>query len=230
MFNRVFWKDLLERVIATYLQSFVGLLLATSGGLVSFGAVRAAAVSAIPATLAVIKAIVASRVGDPNTGSIVKPTVNRFVSSSPLSYQKVLGWELLRHRKPRKGTQALYDVILFLFSDKGARGAGIYNRRFQRGGSSWSTHAVGRAGDIWVPARSAIGDWIAGKLVARAEQLGVCEVIWNHKRWTVDTGWLSYNGVNKHEDHVHWSNTISFADSDSPRDDLTKWCAHHLTN
>jgi hypothetical protein len=53
--NKAFLLDLTERTVATYAQAFAGLLLADSTHLMSLGTVRAAAVAALPAVLAVVK-------------------------------------------------------------------------------------------------------------------------------------------------------------------------------
>ena len=62
MFNTTWLRDTFERTVSTYLQAFVGLVLAA--GVTSFdvGTVKAAAVAAVPAALAVIKAALAARV------------------------------------------------------------------------------------------------------------------------------------------------------------------------
>lgn len=139
-------------------------------------------------------------------------------------YEAVQRWELRRHKGERKGTRALLDVLLVLFHAHGARSGGIYNRRLVRGGSSWSLHSVGRACDVMVQ-RQDIGDLIAGVVVARAEGLGVCEVIWNRRRWTPERGWVGYAGTNPHTDHVHIGQTISVADSPASLEQLHAWFA-----
>jgi len=53
--NKPFLADLAERTVATYVQALGGLLLADSTHLMSLGTVRAAAVAALPAVLAVVK-------------------------------------------------------------------------------------------------------------------------------------------------------------------------------
>lgn len=74
--------------------------------------------------------------------------------------------------------------------------------------SRLSQHASGRAGDsactIVVggnPHAAAFAAW----LVANHAILGVQEVIWNRRRWTLATGWRTYTGVSPHIDHVHWT-------------------------
>lgn len=63
--------DIAERTFWTYVQSFIGLLLAAS--VLDISTVKAAAVSAIPAALAVIKGFAASRIGDA-TAAALPPT------------------------------------------------------------------------------------------------------------------------------------------------------------
>jgi hypothetical protein len=59
--------DTVERTLGTYAVAFLGLLLADGFDLTSVGALRAAAIAAIPAGLSVLKAAVGSLVGDPGT-------------------------------------------------------------------------------------------------------------------------------------------------------------------
>jgi hypothetical protein len=55
-------RDMLERTVATYVEAFVGLVLAAEmvDG-ISLGVLEMAAVSALPAALAVVKAALVSR-------------------------------------------------------------------------------------------------------------------------------------------------------------------------
>lgn len=143
-------------------------------------------------------------------------------------YEPVEAWELRRWRGERKGMRALMDVLLVLFHAQGARNGGIYVRRRQRGGSAWSLHAVGRAGDVMVPSTN-VGDFLATVVVTHAEALGVCEVIWNRRRWAQPTGWVPYHGVNPHTDHVHIGLAVSVADSPASLDQLHQWFGAVLT-
>lgn len=59
--------DLAERVGFTYLYAFVSLLLADSTGVLNVDALKAAALAAIPAALAVLKGALARFVGNPET-------------------------------------------------------------------------------------------------------------------------------------------------------------------
>jgi hypothetical protein len=60
-----FFRDALERVLATYAQVFLGLLI--TSGVTDLSAVQAAALAAIPAALSALKAVIAKRFGDPDT-------------------------------------------------------------------------------------------------------------------------------------------------------------------
>jgi hypothetical protein len=66
-----FFLDLAERVVATYLAGFLGLLLANGFDLTSVSALRAAAVAALPAAITVIKGFIATFIGDPNTPAVL---------------------------------------------------------------------------------------------------------------------------------------------------------------
>lgn len=138
-----------------------------------------------------------------------------------MTYEPVKAWELVRFRGPRKGVQALHDVIVVMYHAFGATSGGIYNRRSVRGGTSWSLHAVGRAFDIMVP--TALGDVLFTRLISVADKLGICEIIWNRRRWTPEHGVQVYNGVNPHTDHLHVGMTTAVADSDHTRDELVAW-------
>lgn len=62
--------DAAERVAATYLQAFFGLLIAGTFT-INIGAVHAAAVAALPAGLSALKAVWATRVGDPSSAALL---------------------------------------------------------------------------------------------------------------------------------------------------------------
>jgi phosphohistidine swiveling domain-containing protein len=59
--------DTVERTLAAYATTFLGLLLASGFDLTSMSAVKAAAIASIPAGLTVIKAVIGSTFGDPST-------------------------------------------------------------------------------------------------------------------------------------------------------------------
>lgn len=65
--------DLLERAVWTYLEAFVGLLIAggvfSAAGVVDIGAAEAAAVAAVPTALAVIKGGFAKLIGNNDSAS-----------------------------------------------------------------------------------------------------------------------------------------------------------------
>ncbi|WP_224274105.1 holin [Streptomyces sp. LS1784] len=66
-----FILDLAERTAATYAVAFLGLLLADGFDLTSVGALRAAAVAALPAALTVLKGAISTFVGDPNSAALL---------------------------------------------------------------------------------------------------------------------------------------------------------------
>lgn len=63
-------KGMAERAVATYVQTFLGLVIASPG--LNIDAVEAALVAAIPAALSVVKSSIAAFVGDKGTASMVK--------------------------------------------------------------------------------------------------------------------------------------------------------------
>lgn len=73
--NLRFVADLAERTVATYVQAALGLLLADSTGMISISGVKAAAVAAIPAALAVVKAALAGSVLSSGTASALPAKV-----------------------------------------------------------------------------------------------------------------------------------------------------------
>lgn len=70
--SRKLLLDILERTLWTYVQAFLGMLLASS--VLDVSTLKLAAVAALPAALAVVKGFAASRIGDPETAAI--PPVN----------------------------------------------------------------------------------------------------------------------------------------------------------
>ncbi|MFE2323575.1 holin [Streptomyces sp. NPDC059385] len=59
--------DVVERTVAAWATTFLGLLLAANFDLTDVSAVKAAAIAAIPAALSVVKGAVGAVVGDPST-------------------------------------------------------------------------------------------------------------------------------------------------------------------
>lgn len=70
MFTKAFLVDLAERAIATYIQAFIGFLVAGTTE-INISTLESAALAAIPAALSVAKSLLASQVGDPATASLV---------------------------------------------------------------------------------------------------------------------------------------------------------------
>ena len=73
-----FLRDLVERVISTYVQTFLGLLLASGfavDGVVDLSLVVKAAVAALPAALSLVKGLVARSVGDKESASLASPVI-----------------------------------------------------------------------------------------------------------------------------------------------------------
>ncbi|MFI1580002.1 holin [Embleya sp. NPDC020630] len=66
-----FFLDLFERATFTYLETLLGLLIATGTDVLDLTTAKVAAVAAIPAGLAVVKAGLASMVGTPGTASVL---------------------------------------------------------------------------------------------------------------------------------------------------------------
>lgn len=142
-------------------------------------------------------------------------------------YQPVSKAELSTKVGPRPGCVAFQDVVLWSLHSEGVYQAGIYNRRRVRGGSAWSLHAVGRAVDIGVPVGAAVGGRLMMQCVAHADWLGICEVIYDRKRWTKEKGVQPYGGSDPHTGHVHVGFTVDFADRPNTPD-LRAWIAHFL--
>lgn len=73
-----FIRDLVERVLSTYAQAFLGLLLASGfavDGVVDLSLVVKAAVAAVPAALSLLKGLLARSVGDKGSASLATPPV-----------------------------------------------------------------------------------------------------------------------------------------------------------
>ena len=145
------------------------------------------------------------------------------------AYQPVTSVELKTVKGPRPGAQAIMDTVLWYRHGKGVGNAGIYNRRPVRGKtiltpSTASLHAAGRGLDISVPSIN-VGDELYLRLAAAADAIGVCEIIWNRKRYT-SKGEAPYNGVSPHTDHLHIGITADMADNRNPQ--LAKWVQHFM--
>jgi hypothetical protein len=152
-----------------------------------------------------------------------------------MRYQPVTSAELRTHVGARPGTRTVHDVVMWNMHGRGVTSGGIYNRRPRRGLAALtpqtaSLHAVGRAFDAMIPPAErrpgGAGDQLYLRLIAAAVPLGICEVIWQHKRWTPDKGERPYR-PNNHHDHVHAGQIIDWADRPQSSD-LTRWTQHFL--
>lgn len=70
MITREFLVDAAERIVATFVEAFIGLLLASESSIIAVSTWQAAAVAAIPAVLSAAKAIIARHFGDPESASL----------------------------------------------------------------------------------------------------------------------------------------------------------------
>jgi hypothetical protein len=80
MTTRRFWIDLLERTLRTYLQAFLGLVVASGfavDGVVDLSLLTKAGIAAIPAGIAVLMSGLARFKGDPATASLVDAPPDR---------------------------------------------------------------------------------------------------------------------------------------------------------
>ncbi len=66
-----FTKDLLERLVATFVQAFLGVVIVS--GLDNID-VKAAATAGVAAALSLVKSLIAKRIGDPGDASLVSGT------------------------------------------------------------------------------------------------------------------------------------------------------------
>ena len=73
-----FIRDIAERVLSTYVQAFLGLLLASGfgvDGVLDLSLVVKAGVAALPAALSLVKGLLARTVGDKESASLAKPPI-----------------------------------------------------------------------------------------------------------------------------------------------------------
>ncbi|MCC3772335.1 holin [Streptomyces sp. UNOC14_S4] len=61
--------DILERTLAAYVTTFLGLIIADGFDLTSVSALKAAAIASLPAALSVIKGAIGSRFGDTSSAA-----------------------------------------------------------------------------------------------------------------------------------------------------------------
>ncbi|HEU5223921.1 MAG TPA: holin [Candidatus Lumbricidophila sp.] len=71
MFTLTFWKDTIERAIATTAQVAIALLGADGLGVLTVNWPQVGSVASLAGLLAVLKALAAARLGDPGTASLV---------------------------------------------------------------------------------------------------------------------------------------------------------------
>lgn len=85
MFTRAFWKDAVERAISTAAQTALALLGADGFDLLTVDVADVMGVSLGALVLSVLKSLVASRVNDPESASLVElPTTrHRVVPQTP---------------------------------------------------------------------------------------------------------------------------------------------------
>lgn len=100
------------------------------------------------------------------------------------------------------------------------RNLGCYNDRSIRGASVPSLHRDGRAIDVGVDVNNTASgdamDALTHTLVEHYAELGMQQLIWYERIWTVGKGWRDFNGsAGPHHDHAHI--------------ELTKYAAANLT-
>lgn len=82
-----------------------------------------------------------------------------------------------------------------------------FNVRYMQNTTAYSLHACGRAHDIMVTDETG-GSVFANMLMNIGPAIGLQEVIWLRKRWTLAAGWVDLaSNIAPHTDHVHWSIT-----------------------
>jgi uncharacterized membrane protein len=69
MISPEFLRDAAERVVSTYLQAFLGLLIVS--GVTDLDAIQSAAIAAVPAALSALKALLATKFGDPDSAAML---------------------------------------------------------------------------------------------------------------------------------------------------------------
>lgn len=72
MFSKTFVIDLAERVIFTFAEAFLAVLVASGTGFVNIDTVKGAAIAGGAAVLSVLKGIASSLKGDPESASAVQ--------------------------------------------------------------------------------------------------------------------------------------------------------------
>jgi hypothetical protein len=72
MWTAKFWKDLGERVIASFAGAFISVLTVDGLGLLDVNWADAASVAALAGLVSLAKGLVASRIGDPTSASLTR--------------------------------------------------------------------------------------------------------------------------------------------------------------
>ena len=68
--NRQWLTDALERIIATFLQGFLVIVVAAGADQINMGTLKAAGVAGAMAVLAFLKSLLAQKVGNPESASL----------------------------------------------------------------------------------------------------------------------------------------------------------------
>lgn len=115
------------------------------------------------------------------------------------------------------GTDRLARHLMDNFNGTSRYSETVYCRQIV-GGSSLSTHATGRAIDLFIPtvggdADNDVGDPVANYLIRNATELGVQYFIWDRTQWNTEKGysedycrsrcWEHGGGKHPHHDHLH---------------------------
>lgn len=133
-----------------------------------------------------------------------------------MRYEPVTPDEYRAHRgSERPGTRALSAAVDIALPGGPAKPAQRVNDRPVRGGTARSIHSVGRATDNF-PRNNVAGWTIALRMIAHHRDLQVCEVIYERRRWTPETGMRRYTGENPHLDHIHAAQTRAGAGITAP--------------
>ena len=107
---------------------------------------------------------------------------------------------------PQPAPRALWEAVHANFPN--VRNLGIYSPRYVAGTHTPSHHSEGRALDIGLnvtlPDEKRLGDKLFTLLIDCARDLGLDEIIWNHRIWCMHRPLVyPYQGQNPHDDHIH---------------------------
>jgi len=148
-----------------------------------------------------------------------------------MPYQRATLQEVIATKGIRPGAQAMLNVLKERTANHAGRDPkvdGIYNKRPIRGSqTAWSTHAVSRGIDLGVKTNKdgkALGDFLTIALMAKAESLGIQQIIWNDG--TSDVAYRPGVAPKRmksqiHKNHLHIEITKHFADT--PKVLAEKW-------